>query len=285
MRKIRLWATAAGCGFYECGAVVRALLLVGLLGCGTKDQAAKVECGKGTVLRNGVCEVAVPIAVDAASARVIDAGVKTDADAPDVRPTWTYSTNADAMRGVTSELAMIESTTELEFSPPYGRTHLVIFLRHDPPGALHVGDTVIIGVEHGQFDCRSDNCTINYKVDTNKVAPWPGEETRTSSGAIILEKNGEWISKIRGGTHLVIESGFFHEGRRQFEFNISGLNWKYPIVEPPKPAAAEPKEPKEPTQWCYDFIGGTDGLCFQSAEECERYRSGAAGAAAKCQGR
>lgn len=279
---------------------MRAAILFAIVACSGEKR---VECGKGTELKNGVCEIATPSISTPIDGRVADATPVIDAGSDTVRDTWTYTTTTDAMRGTTTEGAAIASKNIVAFGSPYGNSRLMILIRHEPAGSKYPGDAVILAVERGQFDCHMSGCLISYKIDDGKVEQWSAEETTNRSDALILSGEGKWIDKLRSAKRVVVvEASFFRDGHEQFEFDVSGFAWKYGAAKTPSniPRASRgffcqtggkctrTEEDScgvcnpQDRAWCYSLVRNREQLCWDTSGTCLTFASIAGDDATDC---
>lgn len=211
----------------------------------------KVTCGKGTTLRNNVCEVTE--AVPAIPAVPVDAGATdqiADAASQESQSGWQYQEKVDQMRGGKVQLASLRSSNTVEFGSPYGSSHMQLMLRNGDRASGVDFDAFFV-IERGQFDCGIDRCFISYKFDDEKVERGlmnRGKDTQ----AIFFIARALFFIKLKESKTMMVEAEFFREGRRQFTFDVAGLNFEMPGADAPRPknkkpdADAESAEPANP---------------------------------------
>lgn len=198
-------------------------VLAFLLACKSEST---VKCGPGTVLQNGVCNVAS--SSKPMEAKAIDAGMAVAADAaagsatsePD-ETTWLYEEKTDQMRNATVRMAKILSENSTDFGAPYGNSKLGIMIRKGDK-ASGVKLEAFMVIQRGQFECGYDGCAISVKFDDGAVEKW-WMTRANSSQALFFGNAAKFIQKMSGAKSLIVEAEFFQEGRRQFTFNVAGF--------------------------------------------------------------
>lgn len=199
-----------------------------LLGC-SKGEA--IKCGPGTILRGDTCVIAEPhaSAPPAQAAPLLaptpPTAVTTNPDAPTPATSpWTYDSDNDKMRNITTDFAKNESLNEVDIGGPYGRVRLSIVLRKGP----RFGNDVILHLTKGQIECgQLSGCSIALKFDDEPVRAFPAVESSSAmSSAIFLRKETAIIDKLKRAKKLQVEVNVFAGGTHQFEFDVSGLNWE-----------------------------------------------------------
>jgi hypothetical protein len=209
------------------------------------SQSEAVKCGAGTVLKNGVCEVA-PVAPATAAATPIvvpvDASIGFSDAAPAAPPEhWTYSEKVDQMRNGHVKFAQTVSTNEAQFGPPYnGGSKMAIIIRRGDR-ASGVGFESFAAIDRGQYHCGIDGCAVAIKFDDAPVETWPMHEGTNSQG-IFFTSTPRLVSKLKSAKSVVVEAEFFREGKRQFTFDVSGLEFETPATPLPP---AKPKTVRE----------------------------------------
>jgi hypothetical protein len=135
---------------------------------------------------------------------------------------WDYRTSSDKMRGTSSSFASITSENSVDFAFPYaGGSTADLTLRRRPSDGLNV----MLQVTRGQFQCFME-CHIAVKFDNGKVATFSatGPEDGTST-VLFIQNEQRFLKSLQGAKHLIIEAPFYNAGRKQFEFNVAGLDW------------------------------------------------------------
>ena len=127
------------------------------------------------------------------------------------------------MRGTKTRFASIESVNELSFGFPYDGGKATLMLRQRPTDGLNV----ILKIS-GQFLCNSfEDDTIAAKFDNGPVQNFRcAEPTDASTGVLFIRNEKRFVAKLKKAKALTIEAGFYQQGRRQMQFDVSGLNWK-----------------------------------------------------------
>lgn len=141
---------------------------------------------------------------------------------------WTYDQTTDEMRGTKSKFASIVSDNVVQFGFPYDSgSNLNITLRklsNDPT-------EVMFTISDGQYSCNtiSGNCFAAVKFDDGNIKNIELNGTNDYSSDVVFIANDydvdNFIGSLRKSKKLIVELPFYQEGRRQFSFTISGLDW------------------------------------------------------------
>ena len=213
-----------------------AIVVAALVGC---SRSPSVQCGSGTILKNGVCE-AVAARQIAADAKNVDA-VVVDAGVADLGPMWSYDHVHDEMRGTVTETAAILSTNAVKIGAPYDETRLGLMLRYAPPGSRAPGLSLVALLQRGQFDCGMNGCALHAKIDDGSVVTlYATEAAGGNTGGVFVSDPAATIARMRAGKRLTLEVPIFHDGARQFTFDVEGLVWNFGAPKPQAPTAAKP---------------------------------------------
>lgn len=136
---------------------------------------------------------------------------------------WTYETEHDEMRNNDSYFASTRSLNSVKFDFPYhkkdNRAHLVIGFKNNR-------SDVLLHIESGQFICHRD-CEVNIKFDDKAVESFGAVDSSNPNGIFIHDV----LKNILNSKNATIEANFFHEGTRQFKFDLRGLKWDHKPVE------------------------------------------------------
>lgn len=137
---------------------------------------------------------------------------------------WNYSDREDAMTGKTSHTALVLSTNEIEFDFPYSKPQRArLTLRKHP----RYGNDVILAIERGQFNCRSDSCSVRVRFGDGQAQTFSMSEPQdNSSTQLFFDNYKRFVDQLRTVDTLRIEAQFYQEGNRVFEFGVDGLEWK-----------------------------------------------------------
>jgi TonB family protein len=137
---------------------------------------------------------------------------------------WRYDVTYDRMREEQTEWAHMESSNTLSFGFPYqGGSKVSLALAKNK----HQGLSVILKVDKGQFNCSSlEPCRVYAKLDTGEVLHFYGNiPTDGKADMLFISPEAKMVDLLRKSKHLTIEAGFFQEGSRQMEFDVSDLQW------------------------------------------------------------
>lgn len=139
---------------------------------------------------------------------------------------WFYSDKVDQMDGLKSYYAETSSTNSVDFKFPYegGSTFSLVIQKRKK---AHT--TIYLEVSKGQFleNVNGIN-SVRVKIDDN--APFSVGIAGSSDmrgNVIFLESEKMIVQKLLKAKKLIIEAEFYQEGKRQAEFDVSGLKWPY----------------------------------------------------------
>ena len=138
---------------------------------------------------------------------------------------WQYETSKDEMRGIESKFATTVSTNTIDFDFPYnGGSKLILTLRKRGAEV-----DVMIAVSKGQILCGIQNCETAFKFDNGVVQSITMSEPESYSSDLLFiaydKTKSKIISQLKNSKKLVIEVPFYQEGKKQFTFDVSGLEW------------------------------------------------------------
>lgn len=139
---------------------------------------------------------------------------------------WTYSTSEDKVRGATSYFASTTSTNSIELDAPYdGGSTLRMTVRQSPA----YGADVILRLSSGQLLCRAyDGCyaTVRFDQETAERVELV-ESSDNSSDTVFVAEARPFIAKLKKAKRAIVELEIYEAGRPQFDFDVSGLQWKH----------------------------------------------------------
>ena len=138
---------------------------------------------------------------------------------------WQYATSKDEMRGIESKFATTVSTNTVDFDFPYnGGSKLILALRKRGSDV-----DVMVSITKGQILCGVQNCEAAFKFDGGAVQSITMSEPDNHSSDLLFiaydKTESKIISQLKNSKKLVIELPFYQEGRKQFTFDVSGLEW------------------------------------------------------------
>lgn len=153
--------------------------------------------------------------------------LEAQANAPPVPPpsSWSYSTDEDNVRGATTYFARNTSKNTIDQGFPYGHASLGMMVRKSPA----YGTDVIFTLSSGQLLCRSyDGCYATVRFDEGKPRRISlSESSDNSSDTVFVNGAKTFIASLRGAKRAIVELEIYQQGRPQFEFDVSGLEWKH----------------------------------------------------------
>lgn len=137
---------------------------------------------------------------------------------------WSYNTYRDEMRGTESKTATVASENTVKLDFPYGEQQGELTLRTDPKSGLNV----MVSVEKGQILCNSfSENHISAKFDGGPVQNFRCTDASDgSSNVAFIVDEKTFLKKVRGAKRTIVEAEFFQQGRQQFVFETTGLDWK-----------------------------------------------------------
>ncbi len=136
---------------------------------------------------------------------------------------WSYRSDVDKMRNIETRYASVSSENQLQFSFPYGGGSSGMITLREKGKSLNV----LLSIDKGQFTCNSFNDeTVAVKFDDHPIENFhcvgPNDGT---VGLIFIESEKRFLNSLKKSKHVIVEAGFYQEGRQQLEFNTAGLKW------------------------------------------------------------
>lgn len=140
---------------------------------------------------------------------------------------WVYNSSKDEMRGTESYYAKTLSLNSVDFDFPYnGGSKLLLTVRKN-----NEGNDVILRISKGQILCGLDGCDVAFKFDDGSVQSISMVEPDNHSSEVLFVRydntEEKIINHLKNSKNLVVEVPFYQEGRKQFTFDVSNLNWKH----------------------------------------------------------
>lgn len=144
---------------------------------------------------------------------------------PEQEKNWRYETSKDEMRGIESKFATTVSTNTVDFDFPYnGGSKLLLTLRKRGAEV-----DVMVAVSKGQILCGIQNCEVAFKFGNSEVQSVTMSEPDNHSSDLLFisydKTESKIINQLKSSKKLVIEVPFYQEGKKQFTFDVSGLEW------------------------------------------------------------
>jgi hypothetical protein len=136
---------------------------------------------------------------------------------------WRYTASEDDMTSGLVRLATINSLNEVTFEFPYQEPQRAqLQLRTHP----RWGKNVILSVDHGQFLCHFDGCSVSIRYDGGRAWEYPASEPADhSSKALFINDYQDIVQSLKKASKVRIEARFYQEGLRVFEFEVQPLEW------------------------------------------------------------
>lgn len=137
---------------------------------------------------------------------------------------WEYSESKDAMRGTTTKTASLDSENVVDLQFPYGEVHGELWIRRRPQDGLNVA----FQVEKGQVLCSGfSDSYISMKFDDGPVQKFRCTDSSDgSSETAFISDESRALAGLKHAKRTIVEAEFFQQGRQQFVFDTSGLDWK-----------------------------------------------------------
>jgi hypothetical protein len=144
---------------------------------------------------------------------------------PEYLAMWTYPDERPDEMGRVTKGAQLNSSNAASFGFPYqGEPHAALILRDSPKYGLDV----MLKVERGQFVSSYTKNFVTVKFDDGELAKFAVGEPEDGKSRLLFIRPDDaelFTSHLRNAKSLKIETDFFQEGPRVFEFNVRGLNW------------------------------------------------------------
>jgi hypothetical protein len=85
-------------------------------------------------------------------------------------------------------------------------------------------EDVYITVEHGQFLCGFDDCSLNVKFDDRPIRRFQAAEANDHSTTVLFVRDAAgFIDQLRKAKRVRIEARFYREGRQTADFRTEGF--------------------------------------------------------------
>ena len=136
---------------------------------------------------------------------------------------WHYGQDEDPMGKGTTLLAQVTSTNVVLFDSPYGGPqHATLTLRTHP----RHGKDIILGIERGQFLCRSyEDCNVLVRFDDQKAVTYAGVGAADNSTESVFIRNySRFVSNMLKAKRVRISTEVYQEGSPVFEFDVSDFS-------------------------------------------------------------
>ena len=135
---------------------------------------------------------------------------------------WEYAETVDKMDATKTKTATIQSTNNLEFEFPYGRSAFSLTVRKNAKGT-----DVYVYCSSCQFltGIMGDK---SYRVKFDDEAPFSVSVLGADSGdskLAFLSSEKKLIEKIKKAKRMTVEAQFYEAGRQAIEFDVAGFQW------------------------------------------------------------
>jgi hypothetical protein len=145
---------------------------------------------------------------------------------PEAEANWEYSSETDKVRGSQTFFARTTSTNQVQQSAPYdGGTSMTMTVRKHPEW----GTDVILTISEGQMMCPSyDGCEGMVRFDDGPAQrlAFNGPADNSSETVFVVGAKS-FIAKLKKAKKVTIEKTLYQAGAPQFEFDVSGFEWKH----------------------------------------------------------
>jgi hypothetical protein len=143
---------------------------------------------------------------------------------------WSYKTKRDSMRDTNVVEASTKSLNQHQFENA-GSVRATLVLRQR--GAEE--PDVLLHISRGQFACTEDPCIVRLRFDETMPEDYGGSlPSDQSANSIFIGSETVFFEKIKKANHLKIETAYFQEGTRVFEFDLKALVWPIKQIQPAK---------------------------------------------------
>ncbi|MFW2082272.1 hypothetical protein ACNPQK_15000 [Acinetobacter guillouiae] len=190
-----------------------------LNGCSDKNKAIEI---------NNNAEIKESSQSDVVSIAKPSPEIKPEIITPEPTSNWNYNQKNDDMRGIITKFASISSDNRVQFDFPYnGGSYLDITLRKRATEPTEIMFTI----NDGQYSCDtiSESCFASVKFDDGHIQNIELSATTDYSGDVLFISNDydvdTFIKSLKKSKKLIIELPFYQEGKKQFSFTVSGINW------------------------------------------------------------
>lgn len=173
-------------------------------------------------------EAALNKAVDEAGAAAEVAAeavtAENEEEAASDKGKWYYDESRDELRNATIYRASLPSNNKAYFGFPYsGGSQLDITVRKHPK----YGTDVIFQISSGQFACGVYDCRGTISFDGKAEGLTLSQPETYEPTALFATYGSAILRKIKTSERVVVELPFYQEGRQQFVFDTSGLEWDH----------------------------------------------------------
>ena len=198
-----------------CVVLVALLIIAGLAG-SNSDQKSQASNSNGIV---------------AADENLVATDMNATAEAPsqemaEATSPWSYSQDADKVRGGTTYYARTTSTNSIAQTFPYdSQTTMDLSVRKSPA----YGTDVILTISSGQMMCPSyDGCSGTVRFDSGPAqrVSFNGPADNSSDTVFVVGAK-QFIAKLKKAKKVTIEKTLYEAGNPQFEFDVRGLKWDH----------------------------------------------------------
>ncbi len=147
---------------------------------------------------------------------------------------WSVRTASDSLTKEEHSYAVVESLNKVQFEFPYEGEQRATLLYRPLDAGDHIEPLIRLSLEKGQFYCKDPrHCSVRYRLDDAEPSGWRAK-VRDDGGT-------NWIDLGKGHTEdpnsstcvllllttakkVTIETAFYGQGSRTFEFQVSGLS-------------------------------------------------------------
>jgi hypothetical protein len=131
---------------------------------------------------------------------------------------WSYRSQEDQMGKGVAAFATVRSSNTLTFDFPYNDPqHATLMIRKHP----RMGKDVVLSIEHGQFMCRMDSCSVLVRFDDGEATTYSASEPTDNSTEVIFISNFQrFYDAMKKAKRVRISTEFYQEGQHVLDFNI-----------------------------------------------------------------
>jgi hypothetical protein len=147
---------------------------------------------------------------------------------------WSVHTVKDSLTKEEHSYAVVESLNVVQFEFPYEGEQRATLLYRPLDAGDHIEPLVRLSLEKGQFYCKDPrHCSVRYRLDDGEPSGWRAE-VRDDGGTNWIDLGKGHIDDPNSSTcvlllltsarKVTIETTFYGQGSRTFEFQVSGLS-------------------------------------------------------------
>ncbi|QAY80299.1 hypothetical protein [Sphingosinicella sp. BN140058] len=137
---------------------------------------------------------------------------------------WDYQTQTDPLTDKETRTACVQSTNQVQLSPPYEPTYARLCLRDSPQFGR---DVYVSLMGDGQILCRSyEDCDVQVRFDKGPVQTMAAVGPSDHSTDMFFIRGRDRMEKaIRTADQTIIQAEFYQDGSQSMIFPTEGFSW------------------------------------------------------------